>query len=181
MRTVHETEALRPSDPIPRNHSQAQIKVQRLKLTMKPRQSNGDAATASAAAEDAQPSDDHDSMEIPVEYQPTEEELALPIDEQYRLLRKQLYWAGLDATQLKEENSLLEEKRKEEWRNNMLVLANVVEAELATVFDPEKTEQDEYDQILRAKEEFLPSDALPMPEVVWYRKVEEPAAGAMEE
>lgn len=34
MRTVHETEALRPSDPVPRNYSSAHFKPQRLKLIM---------------------------------------------------------------------------------------------------------------------------------------------------
>ena len=48
MRTVHETEALRPSDPVPKHHSSnPQNKAQRIRLTLKglapaPAPSNGD-------------------------------------------------------------------------------------------------------------------------------------------
>jgi len=60
MRTVHETEALRPSDPVPKHHSSnPQNKAQRLRLTLKglapangPGSSSGD---ASGATRDAAP------------------------------------------------------------------------------------------------------------------------------
>ena len=42
MRTVHETEALRPSDPVPRSYTSAHFKPQRLKLVMKPPKSERD-------------------------------------------------------------------------------------------------------------------------------------------
>ena len=49
MRTVHETEALRPSDPVPKHHSSnPQNKAQRIKLTLKglaPAVNNGDSAS----------------------------------------------------------------------------------------------------------------------------------------
>lgn len=55
MRTVHETEALRPSDPVPKHHSSnPQNKAQRLRLTLKglapANGANGSAPEGSAAA-----------------------------------------------------------------------------------------------------------------------------------
>jgi len=58
-------------------------------------------------------------------------ELALPADQLFRLLRRQLHWAQQDAEELKAEAELLEKKRKEEWVAKELLLENAMEAELA--------------------------------------------------
>lgn len=52
MRTVHETEALRPSDPVPRNYSSAHFKPQRLKLVMNSRRPNLDAGDLAGGGAD---------------------------------------------------------------------------------------------------------------------------------
>ena len=178
MRTVHETEALRPSDPIPRNHSAAQ-KPQRLKLILHPKSSGAEPQTTNGSPSAVDIDDDAtiDSMpssldsdipaQLPFEYPPeipfTDEELSMPSDCLYQLLRRQVHWAHEEQEELKSEVEHLEKKRKEEWQAKELVLANVMEAELAKAslkFDN-----------LGAFQEDLPNPWLPLEGemVPWYR------------
>lgn len=178
MRTVHETEALRPSDPVPRNHSAAQAKPQRLKLIMnrKPpagERSNGDGAdvdddatiyTNTDADGDAQSS-------LPFEYPPdiqfTEEELAMSPSELFRLLRRQVYWSEEENQELRDEVEALEARRKEEWQAKELVLANVMEAELAKAMELDTNGN--YETVMKLKDD-LPHPMLPMSGATpWYR------------
>ena len=71
MRTVHETEALRPSDPVPKHHSSnPQNKAQRIKLTLKglapAPNANGAVAAAAAAAAAATVTASADSAKDPL-------------------------------------------------------------------------------------------------------------------
>ena len=162
MRTVHETEALRPSDPIPRNHSAAQLKPQRLKLIVnaKPPESNLDAVDQDSTNYTA-PSG------YPADIQFTEEELALPPSQLFRLLRRQLHWSEEEGRELKDEVQALEVKRKEEWQAKELILTNVAECELAKAVE----KGCDHEKIMGLISEFLPPIMLPIRGAEpWYRR-----------
>lgn len=173
MRTVHETEALRPSDPVPKNYSSIPPKPQRLKLIVnsKPREdshSNGDAEpdddttvyTNTDAEVECLPAL---PFEYPADVQLTEEEIAMPPDQLFRLLRRQVHWAQEDGAELKEEIQQLEAKRRKEWMEKELVLANVLEAELANA--AEKGQEN-----IGMHVEDLPHPILPLSgPLPWYR------------
>ena len=194
MRTVHETEALRPSDPVPRNYSSAHFKPQRLKLVLnaKPPASTSEGSDKDTAASGepvpALDVDDNATIYTPTEAEDgplgaatapgpyeypedvkfTEEELAMPPDLLFKLLRRQIHWARDEGKELQEEVGLMEEKRKEEWMAKELVLANVIEAELATAHTRGAVTEESVKRIL----DDLPPTPLPMTgaEPPWYRK-----------
>jgi hypothetical protein len=178
MRTVHETEALRPSDPVPKNYSSIPPKPQRLKLIVnsKPREdshSNGDAEVDDDATMYTNTHAEADFLptlpfEYPADVQFTEEELAMPPDQLWRLLRRQVYWAQEDGAELKEELEQLEAKKRKEWMEKELVLANVMEAELANA--AEKGQEN-----ISMHVEDLPHPILPLVgPLPWYRILQAP-------
>ena len=179
MRTVHETEALRPSDPIPRSHSQAHVKPQRLKLIVnaKPPERegiNGEGTEIDESATAVENSDvDNEPPSLPAyEYPPdcgfTAEEIAMGPKRLYELLKLQARWTEQLHYDLKHAVDTLEAKRKEEWQSKELVLANVVEAELATAVETVVTGRD-FDKIVKLTEELLPKPMLPLGGTPWYR------------
>lgn len=181
MRTVHETEALRPSDPVPKHHSAALQKPQRIKLicsTKPPNQQRqpGDGSNVDHDNDNDTIYDHPDTgmdtdthilppFEYPDDVHFTPDELALPPDQLFRLLRRQVRWAEEESRDLREETEALEGTRKDEWYAKELVLANVMEAELASAMErgtPLET-------ILRLKDD-LPHPMLSMEgETPWYR------------
>ncbi|MCJ1296508.1 hypothetical protein MMC34_008074 [Xylographa carneopallida] len=177
MRTVHETEALRPSDPVPRSHSQAQVKPQRLKLIVNAKSANrvgnnGDihkvdeASTVHPSTQPDQEAQPVAQFEYPPELQFTEDELSLPPDQLFKLFRRQVHWAEEENQELKDEIEALEAKRKEEWQAKELILANLMEAELATAHEASM----DFEKIIRLKDEMLPQRVLPMVgQTPWYR------------
>ena len=177
MRTVHETEALRPSDPIPRSHSQAQVKPQRLKLIVHAKPpgneiSNGDVTEVDDDATiytntEADPEIQKGPVfEYPSDLNLSEEEKAMRPSQLFRLLRRQVHWSEEENQELKLEVEALEAKRKEEWQEKELVLTNVVEGELATAFGIKQ----DYEQVIRLKDELLPQKMLPLDgPAPWYR------------
>ena len=194
MRTVHETEALRPSDPVPRNYS-THFKPQRLKLVLKDKpptstsEGGSDKDTANSGEplpgveidENATISDHTDAedgqaplvappepYEYPEDVKFTEEELEKSPDMLYKLLRRQVHWAQEEGKELQEEVKRLEEQRREEWTGKELILANLIEAELATAHARDTVTKDSTTRILGD----LPPTPLPMTgdEPPWYRK-----------
>lgn len=161
MRTVHETEALRPSDPVPKHHSSnPSNRFQRLRLVFNKGMSNGPekSSTPTPASPSSHPPPSataatnpefdysHNNImyiadpasptaapliQFPSDIHFSVHELALPADQLFRLLRRQLHWAQQDAEELKAEAESLEKKRKEEWVAKELLLENAMEAELA--------------------------------------------------
>jgi hypothetical protein len=161
MRTVHETEALRPSDPVPKHHSSNPLnKFQRLRLvfnadgkkekvqdstpaspTIHPPLSTTGPVPAPSDAEYAHNNivymQDLASPNAPtmVQFPPdinfTDQELALPAPDLFRLLRRQLLWATQEGEQLRAEADVLEKKRKREWEAKELIFENMMEAEFA--------------------------------------------------
>ncbi|KAI9851814.1 MAG: hypothetical protein M1838_002672 [Thelocarpon superellum] len=142
MRTVHETEALRPSDPVPRNHSNPPPRLQRIKLILSSKPPDpGDEAAIEAEDDDRKilgPNDvngrtpsTHAVEPYPADLQLTPEESLMPPRELFRLLRRQLRWAEEERQELQAEVEALEAQRKNEWVEKELLLENVMEAELA--------------------------------------------------
>ena len=194
MRTVHETEALRPSDPVPRNYSSAHFKPQRLKLIVKDKPptstSEGSDKDTAASGEPVPglevddnatidtPTDAEDGQlpagtgpgpyEYPEDVKFTEEELSMSPDQLFRLLRRQVHWTEEDGRELQEEVKVMEERKREEWMAKELVLANMIEAELATAHTRSLITEEKMKRIL----DDLPPTPLPMTgaEAPWYRK-----------
>jgi hypothetical protein len=152
MRTVHETEALRPSDPVPKHHSAfPKNQFQRLRLVMKSANgSGGDGkgpesplSGASVNGSSAGPllnevvytTDPNDASQYAVSF-PADvtfapEERAMPADQLYELLRQQLLWAQEDAEEIKRDAEALERQHRQAWAAKELALENVKEAEAA--------------------------------------------------
>lgn len=178
MRTVHETEALRPSDPVPKNHLSGSFKPQRLKLIVnsKPPQNDsrgpdsGDGLIDDDATIGATSDINPDPFPpVPFEYPPdihfADEELSMGPDELFKLLRRQVHWAQQEGSELRSEVEALEKKRKEMWQAKELVLANLMEAEMSNAvlwgFDRDK---------VVAMKDDLPDLMLPMSgKTPWYR------------
>jgi hypothetical protein len=142
MRTVHETEALRPSDPVPKHHLNPP-KIQRLKLILSskpPENQNGEEIDAefddsttiiTSTDADGAASTTHTGYDpYPTDLQFTEEENAMSPKELFRLLRRQVHWAEEEHQELETEVAALEEKRKKEWLQKELLLLNTIESEI---------------------------------------------------
>ena len=164
MRTVHETEALRPSDPVPKHHSSNPLnKVQRIRLVIK---DSADGKGSSRQLLSADPATPGSPTAAPVAMTPADmeyesshatftrvvdegapypgqgggdwavhlpadvafdaDELQLPPQQLYALLRGQMEWAGRDGEALRAEAELLERERRAEWVAKELVLEDMV-------------------------------------------------------
>lgn len=173
MRTVHETEALRPSDPVPKNYSSIPPKPQRLKLIVNSRpreEGNGDTEVDDDATIYSNTDAENDDppaapFEYPADVQFTEEELDMPPDRLFELLRRQIHWSEEDGSDLQDEIRSLEAKRKGEWIAKELILVNVMEAEIATAHD-----KGEHPVTVQKLAEDLPLPMLPISgPLPWYR------------
>jgi len=141
MRTVHETEALRPSDPIPKSMQPLAKTGTRLKLVLKQPQDygNGDAQSPGLKATVTAHSDlysPHATSEVDYltplssDLGFTAEELELDSDDLWRLLRRQLHWAEEEAESLRRECEVMEEVRKKEWLEKEILLDQVIKNEI---------------------------------------------------
>ncbi|KAI9928778.1 hypothetical protein ASPWEDRAFT_105756 [Aspergillus wentii DTO 134E9] len=144
MRTVHETEALRPSDPVPKHHNAPlsaltpgaatpASKLQRIKLKLShPPRDEADQYSESANDETAA-TEDLDEFELP-EFGPEvgfdEHELALRPQDLYRLLRRQIHWAEKETSKLRDDWLKTAPKRKQAWMEKEAIFDDVIDAEL---------------------------------------------------
>jgi hypothetical protein len=124
MRTVHETEALRPSDPIPKS-MQPSGKNSRVKGAGKAQQAPADEQHA--------PNGLANGIDVagwtasfPLELGFTAEEEAKGSRELFRLLRRQVHWAEEEGELLKRQCDALEELRKKEWLEKEVLLEQVI-------------------------------------------------------
>jgi hypothetical protein len=159
MRTVHETEALRPSDPVPKHHSSnPSNNKQRLKLILnagdgkKPEKGSTPASPSSHSHPTiAPPPPDVDyahnnviylqDLAIPnaptmVQFPPditfTDRELAMPAPDLFQYLRRHFQFVQQESDELRAQADLLEKQRKEEWEAKELLFENLMEAQVAT-------------------------------------------------
>jgi hypothetical protein len=158
MRTVHETEALRPSDPVPKHHSSNPTnRGQRLRLVLGDMKKEKGSTPASPTSHTLPPNiatlpanTDVDyahnnvvylqdlaaphaptMVEFPPDMNFTDHELSLSAPNLFRLLRRQLLWATQEGDQLRAEADILEKKRKDEWAAKELLMENFMESERA--------------------------------------------------
>jgi hypothetical protein len=124
MRIVHETEALRPSDPTPRSilpksmQAQGSKSSSRLKIIIKNQGARGSDGGQSPA-----PRRGHDGLTpLTVDDGFTLDELALGTKELWRLLRRQAHWADEEAESLKQEIQTMNEIRDKEWLEKEILL-----------------------------------------------------------
>ncbi|KAG9232923.1 hypothetical protein BJ875DRAFT_62867 [Amylocarpus encephaloides] len=131
MRTVHETEALRPSDPIPKSMQPAKTS-RRLKLTLK---------NSHSLSEEPQPGPTNGTTngDVPLKWTSsyhlelgfTPEEEAKGPEELYRHLRRELIWAEAEAEMLKRQAEEMEQIRKNEWLEKEVLLGQVIKNEIS--------------------------------------------------
>ncbi|KAL2209848.1 putative C2H2 finger domain protein [Sarocladium strictum] len=128
MRTVHETEALRPSDPVPKSQ-QPTGKSGKLKIIIKtPNSHNGGEDGADGGM---------NGEEVNAEYFTaltselfSAKELALPVDELYRKCYWESKWSGEIGDALKKECKKWEESYHKEWLEKEVLLGQVIKSEV---------------------------------------------------
>ncbi|KAK1754865.1 hypothetical protein QBC47DRAFT_202801 [Echria macrotheca] len=133
MRTVHETEALRPSDPVPKSMQAGggPSGKSKLKIIIKTPQSH--AAGQDDAVDDGGAADDSGGSEM---FTPLSEdqgftpnELAMPLERLVKLCRLQVRWSEREAEQLRQECQVWEDLYKREWLDKEVLLDQVVKHE----------------------------------------------------
>ncbi|KAG0649991.1 INO80 complex subunit 1 [Hyphodiscus hymeniophilus] len=129
MRTVHETEALRPSDPIPKS-MQPFIKS-RLQPSTKPEQPQNGANDPLNEIANGNNDPPGWTSSFPAELAFTAEEEARGAKELYRLLRRQAHWAEEEGESLKRQCEQVEELRKMDWRDTQVLLDQVIRNEVS--------------------------------------------------
>lgn len=143
MRSVHETDTLRPSDSKANaaNLSSAVgtpvSKLQRIRLKLsQPKEPGAEAEPPNesilSATLGAEPSDADDTTmpEFGPELGFDDHELAMPPRELYRLLRRQIHWAEKETDQLRAEWEELRPKHEQAWTEKEYIFDDVIEAEL---------------------------------------------------
>lgn len=137
MRTVHETEALRPSDPVPKSMQPLMKPGTRLKLVIKQQHEYTDGSSLSPGHSRDQTnefmsstSSEHDhTTNYSSEAILTSSEIALDPRELWRLLRRQVHWAEEESDSLQRECEMIEAIRKKEWAEKEILLEQVMKNE----------------------------------------------------
>ncbi|KAI2623020.1 hypothetical protein GGS26DRAFT_566901 [Hypomontagnella submonticulosa] len=130
MRTVHETEALRPSDPVPKSmQTQSGPKSGKLKIIIKTPQSH--AAGQDDAVDDGDTGSDMADFFTPLTEQQgfSTKELTMDIKSLYKLCVGNLKWSAKEADILKQQCKEMEEIYKQEWLEKEALLDQVVQIE----------------------------------------------------
>lgn len=131
MRTVHETEALRPSDPIPKSlQTSSKQKLKLILKNMAPDQDHESSAVSPNGLKNGVEANGFKSS-YPPELGFSEEEEARGPKELYRLLRRQIHWAEEEGDALKKECEALEELEKKEWLEKEILLDQVIKNEIS--------------------------------------------------
>ncbi|TDZ73104.1 INO80 complex subunit 1 [Colletotrichum trifolii] len=131
MRTVHETEALRPSDPVPKSMQSGPTGKSKLKIILKTPQSHAagqDDAINDGADDDLLTADQLTPLTEDLGF--TRKELDMPLERLYRLCRFQVKWAQEESTRLSEEVQYWEKLYKEQWREKEVLLSQVITSEV---------------------------------------------------
>lgn len=133
MRTVHETEALRPSDPVPKGLQSggAAGKTPKLKIIIRTPQSH--AAGQDDAVEDGHSGDENSTEHLTQLTEKdgfTPRELEMQWQKLHAVCRSQLQWAQEDAETLRKECEKWEEVVKKAWLEKEVLLDQTVKSEL---------------------------------------------------
>ncbi|KAH7328986.1 hypothetical protein B0I35DRAFT_404265 [Stachybotrys elegans] len=129
MRTVHETEALRPSDPVPKSMQSGPTgRSSKLKLIIKTPQSHGGGQDE---GDDANLDDSNAEYFTPLPEDLFDaEDLALPVDKLYRKCYWESKWAEEVGETLKKECKEWEEIYYKEWLEKEVLLSQVIQSEI---------------------------------------------------
>lgn len=131
MRTVHETEALRPSDPVPKSMQQAlPTGKSKLKIIIKTPQSHATGLDGSldGGADDGELSADL-LTPLTSEQGFTTEELDMPLQRLYKLCHFQVQWAKDESKKLHEEIKHWEAEYKKQWLEKEVLLSQLIQSE----------------------------------------------------
>lgn len=133
MRTVHETEALRPSDPVPKSITTSK-QTNRLKLiNLAPKGSEPAESMSPSQSTAASPIyhtvDGH--IQLTEEQGFTSEELALSPRDLLKLCKMQLRWAEEENQMVMAELDVLKELKDKEWLEKEILLDQVIKNEMA--------------------------------------------------
>lgn len=133
MRTVHETEALRPSDPVPKGLQSggAAGKTPKLKIIIRTPQSH--AAGQDDAVEDGHSGDENSAEHLTQLTEKdgfTSRELEMDWQKLHAVCRSQLQWAQEDAETLRRECDKWEDVVKKAWLEKEVLLDQTVKSEL---------------------------------------------------
>jgi hypothetical protein len=199
MRTVHETEALRPSDPVPKHHSSnPSNNKQRIRLILNANDKKlekGSTPGSPAPTVPIPPPSDVDythnnviyiqdlaapnaptMVQFPPDITFTDRELSLPAPDLFQLLRRQLQWAQQESDELRIEADALEKLRKEEWRAKELLVENVMEAHTANDRRQraDRREPENYEGLDAVENDVAPAKQLPIQpkngKLPWWRE-----------
>ncbi|KAI4870362.1 hypothetical protein F4820DRAFT_403415 [Hypoxylon rubiginosum] len=130
MRTVHETEALRPSDPVPKSmQTQSGPKSGKLKIILKTQQSH--AAGQDDAVDDGDMGSDIADFFTPLTEQHgfTSKELAMEIKLLFNSCVAHLKWESREGEVLKQQAKEMEEAYRQEWLEKETLLNQVIQVE----------------------------------------------------
>lgn len=132
MRTVHETEALRPSDPIPKSMQPAAKTSRRLKLIHKssPHSSEETSGVTVNGNSNGDASGDWASS-YPVDLGFTADEEIRGPEQLYHHLRRELIWGEEELEILKRQADELEIIRRKEWMEKEVLMDQVVKNEMS--------------------------------------------------
>ncbi|KAL4774925.1 hypothetical protein BDW60DRAFT_226635 [Aspergillus nidulans var. acristatus] len=143
MRTVHETEALRPSDPVPKRHDilssggtpvgTPASKLQRIKLKLSHPPRDDSEQYSEGVNDDTAGTEDLDEFEVPEFSSDTgfdDHELEMNPHQLYRLLRRQIHWAEQEGANLRSSWEKIRPKRKQAWLEKEVIFDDLMDAEL---------------------------------------------------
>ena len=99
-----------------------------------------------------------EEFEYPSDVEFTEEELAMPIEELWKLCRYQVHWSEEAGKELQKEVAELEGKYKAEWQKKELVLDNLMEMEVANA----DYKRNKDPAVIKALADDLPKTVLPI-------------------
>lgn len=133
MRTVHETEALRPSDPVPKSMQSggAAGKTTKLKIIIRTPQSH--AAGQDDAVDDGN-SGDESAAELFTQLTEkdgfTPRELDMSLEKLHVICKSQAKWTEEDGERLKQECKKWEDLYKQAWLEKEVLLSQMIKTEV---------------------------------------------------
>ncbi|KAH6648393.1 putative C2H2 finger domain protein [Truncatella angustata] len=135
MRTVHETEALRPSDPVPKSlqHERADKAKQnsRLKIVLKKPESHQDDSMDDGAEGEELSADFFTQLTEQHGFSGKELQIGqADIESLWRLCVANAKWAGEEGTTLREQCKELEELYRQEWLEKEVLLEQIESVEI---------------------------------------------------
>ncbi|KAJ5379197.1 Zinc finger C2H2 [Penicillium cosmopolitanum] len=144
MRSVHEADTVRPSDPKSTSGGTASVagtpvsKLQRIRLKLsqpKGEPGNGDsdhppAPTISATVGSEVDPDDATMPEFGPDLDFSDHELAMHPHDLYRVLRRQIHWAEKESAQMRAEWDELRPQREHAWLEKEAIFEDLIHGEL---------------------------------------------------